>query len=69
MKIDIEQTNHQGIPDENGDWYKWNEICDKCGIITKRPFLCSCKPNTKDKDYCLKCLRELLAADDEKTIY
>lgn len=61
MKSNIQRINYDGTLNPNGKWYKWHETCDRCGAdCEKDDFMTLQAPNTTEKDYCLKCLRELL---------
>ena len=61
MKKNILRINYNGNPDPNGNWWKWDEICDRCGKdCEKSVFQTMQEPNTNEEDFCLNCLRELL---------
>ena len=61
MKTNIQQIDYHGNPDTNGKWWKWHETCDRCGAdCNKDDYQTMTAPNTSEKDYCFKCLRELL---------
>jgi len=62
MKTDIKQVAYMNT-DKPGEWWVWNEFCDKCGkqIRDYRMFFHGIdKPNENKKDYCLDCMREML---------
>ena len=51
MKRDIEY---------NGVYYKWSEICDKCGIPIPCIMRSTSKPNIEKSDYCVSCVRDII---------
>lgn len=62
MKYNIRRVTLQDKPDPNGKWWKWNETCDRCGAICRDDHITtSSAPDTNEKDYCIDCLRQLLA--------
>ena len=62
MKTHIIQIDYHGNLDPNGQWWKWNEVCDECGkTFRTHDIQTMSKPNTNEKDYCIDCLRKLLS--------
>lgn len=61
MKSHIEQVNFDGMPDNNGSWWRYKEICDKCSnIIYDIETLHSCPPDENETDFCFKCMCEFI---------
>ena len=62
MKINIQRINSNGIPDREGNWWCWTEICDRC---TKQIFnnfdkMTMDQPETDELDFCTDCYRWFL---------
>lgn len=61
MKKNIVQCDLSGYHKEHGKWWRWNEYCDKCGVLVLGDdFLRGYESNTKEQDYCRDCMAEFL---------
>jgi len=60
MKADVKQVAYMNI-NESGDWWVWNEFCNKCGKqIRDYSILSVSKPDESKENYCLDCMREMI---------
>jgi len=67
MKKNIHKVDYNGNPDKNGRWWKWEEICDRCGKETEmNNYLHSRREDESELDLCTNCLRYLM---DNKISY
>lgn len=56
MKTLIRRVSYKtGERDNSSDWFMWDETCDRCGKPTE-------SKDTDENDYCMACLREIIAA-------
>lgn len=61
MKTKIQKCNLQGAEAINGQWWKWIEICDRCGaLIQDYRVTDSEEPDPTEVDYCYDCLCYLI---------
>ncbi len=66
MKLNIKRINYNGKEDIHGEWWSWDEICDRCGADCGRiGWMTMTQPDEYEPDYCVKCFRELF---ERKTI-
>lgn len=69
MKTNIERVSYFGTPKPKGKWWRWHETCDICGADCGNDGVqTTIPPDTKEKDYCLNCLKKLLdnVANEDK---
>lgn len=61
MKFNIKRIDYYGKEDSHGKWWRWNEICDRCGAECRdSSMMTMTPPDEHEPDYCIKCLRELI---------
>lgn len=61
MKYNIKRINYDGKESPYGDWWQYNEKCDKCGAkIRECSIMTSERPNTEESDFCVKCVLGLI---------
>lgn len=61
MKTDMHRVDYDGTPNPNGNWWVWNETCDRCGrIIFDTSTQCSCPHDENEADFCNECLMYLI---------
>ena len=66
MIKDIKKVAYKDVS-KSGDWYVWNEFCDKCGEqFRSSNIYSSSKPDENEKDYCLSCMREMIDKGEMK---
>ena len=60
MKKNVTKTESKDV--KGMFWYSWDEYCDRCGEqVWKCGEMQTLKnPDLDEKDYCVKCLEELL---------
>lgn len=67
MKVNVAEVKYSNpvMLCTGSGWWTWTEICDKCGKISRDSgdALANGRPDTKEEDLCIDCLRHLL---DEK---
>ena len=60
MIKDIKKVAYMDVS-KSGDWYVWNEFCDKCGKQFRDYSIFSGDKSDENKnDYCVSCLRKML---------
>ncbi len=61
MKKNLHRVNYDGTSNENGHWWVWKEICDRCGRLIFNEFTQhSCPGDESELDFCPECLRYLM---------
>lgn len=62
MKTEIQRVkyNKNSNKPDKCEWYSWKEVCDDCGCVIHEfdELISTKKPNTDEKDFCIKCLRK-----------
>lgn len=63
MKTHICRCNYSGKPSRKGTWWKWHEVCDRCGSVIQEcgTRLNSVPPDVEEADFCISCLRLLMS--------
>lgn len=62
MKFNIIKCNASGKQSDRGKWWKWNEICDRCGnSIFDDSMLHSKEPDTTEADFCSECFKSFIS--------
>lgn len=57
MKYNIRRVNYYGEMQKDGQWWAWEETCDKCGADCEHSKIYSSKqPDTKEADFCVNCI-------------
>lgn len=61
MKYDIKQTDYHGNFCIDGEWWSWEQRCDRCGADCKHTgIMTTTAPDTDEADFCIQCYRELM---------
>lgn len=64
MKVNLHKVNYDGSENQNGHWYVWKEICDRCGkVIFDESVQHSERGKNDELDFCCECYRFLLDND------
>lgn len=61
MKYNIRQTDYHGKNCINGQWWTWEQRCDRCGADCQHTGIMTTeKPDIDEVDFCIQCYRELM---------
>jgi hypothetical protein len=60
MKKDIHRVNYDGSPNKNGDWWVWEEVCDRCGKVIFDESTQHSRIDDSNIDFCSECIRNLI---------